>query len=533
MGINAEPGPEEASGFTRPESGPGGASQPVAPYLRAVRRHWILVLVLTLVTGALATAAVALSGYSYQATSTVLITALPVDPNYLGLGVVIETGDPTRTIQTAAALLQSDRAAAATADKLGSGWTMASVQKAINVAAVGQTDVLGITGTASSPAEAARLTNTYANTSLAIHSQEVQRNIASRVAGLQAQIDALPPKSATTPSQAASLSADVTTLQALRTSGTDPTLRISQQAQRPTSHSGASIYVVAILGLLGGFALASVAALGIDFFSRPVKDEDELESLFPAPVLATIPKVSNGHGEPLSPWMFPPIAFEQVRLLRVQLDLAGRSPVIMVTSAGAGDGKTTIAAALAAAFAEGGGDVIVMDLDFRKPGLARVLGLDPEETQYGSRPSGVLMPVPNLPGVKLLPVPSGGDATLDEIVLRLPILLAQARRSAACVILDTAPVGQVSESLRISTMAESIIFVARPGRTDRQLLIRSRDLLARSGAHTTGVVLVGTPMPAGYEAYYSYGNAGNGLFGSGSNVNPSLPDAKTTTTEEA
>lgn len=530
MALSAEPGPEGPPRLSLPEAGPGAAAQPVAPYLRAVRRHWILVAALTLLTGVLAAATVSLAGYSYQGTASLLITALPVDPNYLGLGVVIDTGDPTRTVQTAAALLETQQAAAATAAKLGNGWTAARVQKAINVAAVGQTDVLGITGTASSPAEAARLTNIYAVQSLLVHGETVQRNIAARVAGLQAQIAALPPKSPTTPAQSGALSSDVATLQALRTSGTDPTLRISQLAQPPTSHSGASIYVVALLGLLGGFALASVAALGLDFFSRPVKDEEELEALFPAPVLATIPKVSHTDGEALSPWLFPPVAFEQVRLLRVQLDLAAQSPVIMVTSAGAGDGKTTVAAALAAAFAEGGGEVIVMDLDFRKPDLARVLGLD---TQQKPSRSGVLIPVPELPRVKFLPVPAGGDATPDEIVLRLPMLLAQAQRSAACVILDTAPVGQVSESLRISRMAENVIFVARPGRTDRQLLVRSRDLLTRSGVQTTGVVLVGATMPSGYEAYYSYaGGTTNGVFGSGSNLNIGTPAARTTARED-
>jgi Mrp family chromosome partitioning ATPase/capsular polysaccharide biosynthesis protein len=457
-------------------------------------------------TAAVALITVSLSGYSYKATATVLITSLPADPNYLGLGVVVTTGDPTRTVQTAAALLESDQAAASTAAQLGQGWTAAQVQKAITIASVGQTDVLGITGTASSPVQATQLTDKYAITSLEVHGLAVQQSIAVRVAGLQAEIASLPPKSPNTASQSAALSSDLAILEALKTTGTDPTLKISQLARQPTSHSGASRSVILLLGLLGGFALASVAALGIDFFGRRVKDEDELETLFPVPVLASIPKISLPDGDRLPPWMFTPSAFEQVRLLRVQLAMAVQRPVIMITSAGAGDGKTTLVAALAAAFAEGGGDAIVMDLDFRKPSLAGVLGLDPD-TQYtagADGASGVLVPAPGLPRVKLLPVPIGGDPTPDEIIGRLPGLIAQARRAADCVILDTAPVTQVSESLRISTMAESVIFVARPGQTDRELLVRAWDLLARSGAHPAGVVLVGTSTPGGHDAYYSY-----------------------------
>lgn len=503
MGINAQRGGSRLPDLG--ENGNGGSGpqqQAISPYLRAVRRHWIVVLALTLVAGVVAAVTVERSGYTYKATANVLVTPLPENPSYLDLGVVLDTGDPTRTVQTAAALVNTAQAASATATKLGGGWTTDSVQKAITVDSLGQTNVLAITGSASSASQAAQLTNTYANTALSLEGDVVQRNIAAQIAKLQAEIASLPRGAATTQSQSASLSAQLGALDSLRSSGGDPTLSVSQAAPTPSSPSGTSHALIVLLALLGGFAVASVAVLGIDFFGRPVRDQDEVEALFPLPVLASIPKVSHRGRNPLSPWMFPPVAFEQVRMLRAQLDLAVLSPVIMVTSADAGDGKTTLVAALAAAFAEGG-DVIVVDLDLHRPSLARTLGV----VQPHDETPGPLIPVPNLPRVKFLPLPHPGELTADELMGRLPILLAQAQRAATCVILDTAPIGQISDSLRVVGLSEAVVFVARPGHTDRRLLVRARDLLkrslARSGTRALGLVLIGQPAPGRYGYYAS------------------------------
>ncbi|HWE32962.1 MAG TPA: hypothetical protein VG410_05710 [Solirubrobacteraceae bacterium] len=504
MGINAQRG-----GSRLPDFGDNGSSssgpqqQAISPYIRAVRRHWIVVLALTLVAGAVAAVTVQRSGYTYKATANVLVTPLPENPSYLDLGAVLDTGDPTRTVQTAAALVDTAQAASATAAKLGAGWTTNAVQKAITVDALGQTNVLAVTGSGSSASQAAQLTNTYTTTALDLEGAAVQRNIAAEIAKLQAEIASLPrAAAATTQSQSASLSAELGALDSLRSSGGDPTLSVSQAATVPASPSGTSHTLIVLLALLGGFAVASVAVLGIDFFGRPVRDQDEVEALFPLPVLASIPKVSHRGRQPLSPWMFPPVAFEQVRMLRAQLDLAVLSPVIMVTSADAGDGKTTLVAALAAAFAEGG-DVIVVDLDLHRPSLATTLGV----VQPHDETPGPLIPVPNLPRVKFLPLPPPGELTADELMTRLPILLAQAQRAAACVILDTAPIGQISDSLRVVGLSEAVVFVARPGHTDRRLLVRARDLLKRSlprsGARAVGLVLVGQSAPGRYDYYPS------------------------------
>jgi Mrp family chromosome partitioning ATPase len=491
------------------------APQAVGPYLRAIRRHLRFVIGVTVLAVAVAAVTVLRAGRTYQASASVLVSPIPqADTSYtafVGLGVILDTGDPARTLQTALALINTDQSAAATAQAMGPGWTPQRVQKAVTVTPLGQSNVLAITASGSSASEAANLANAYANSATALRGSIVQHNISQQLAGLEARAGALRPGAPGTLPQLADLSTRIAELRTAKAHGGDPTLSFSQSAVAPTSPAGTSRVLILLLSLIGGFALASVAALGLEFFSRPVRDAEELSAVFPLPVLATIPRIRHRGDEPLSPWLLSPPVFEQVRMLRVQLELgsSGDSSVIMVTSASSGDGKTTLAAALAAAFSESGRDVILMDLDLRKPSLARVLSLETP------RNAVTPLPVPSLPRVKLLTLPVA--SSLDDLMDRLPAILAEARRAVRFVIVDTAPVGEVSETLRIAAMCDSVVFAARLRHTDRRRLATARDLLSRAGSVPAGLVVVGGPGEASDGGYYSYADVGMhwGPFGNG------------------
>ncbi len=74
---------------------------------------------------------------------------------------------------------------------------------------------------------------------------------------------------------------------------------------------------------------------------------------------------------------------------------------------------------------------------------------------------------------------------------------------ASCVIIDTPPVGEVSEALRIAPICDEVLFVARPRHTDRRRLILARELLERADAQMAGMVLVGREagLPGGRYGY--------------------------------
>jgi polysaccharide biosynthesis transport protein len=482
--------------------------QALGPYIRAVRRNWLLVAAITLLTGVVAVVTVLRSEANYQASATVLVSPLEQsDENFIDTGVVLSAGEPTRTIQTAAALVNSFPAARLTAAAMGRGWTTADVQSAVSVTPLGQSDILDVTAQASSGALARTLANTFATTAVSYRASVVQHNISAQLSELNSRLSQISGSGVGGANLAQQLATRIAALRAAQVGGGDPTLAVNGLASAPGSPTGASHLLIVLLALLGGFAIGSVAALGVDFFNRRVRDLDEVESLLPAPVLAAVPQVGMTARGNLRPGAFPPGAFEQVRMLRVQLSNRKGAPVIMLTSAGSGDGKTTLASALAAAFAETGEQVILMDLDLRKPDVARLLGLkQPRAVDLAeSTLDELLVEVPDLPNVRVLPAPRGDLAMFSMLLGRLPALLDEAESKSGHVIIDAAPVGVASESLEIAKICDQVVVAVRPGHTDRQRLILARDLLTRANAPVVGVVVVAHSTAKADDVYDYYG----------------------------
>jgi Mrp family chromosome partitioning ATPase/capsular polysaccharide biosynthesis protein len=493
----------------------GGASgQALGPYLRAIRRHWLLVLAITVVTAAVAMLTFLRSEPTYQASAAVLISPLPQgDADFVNTGVVLETGEPPRTVQTAAALIDSAPAAQHTAEKMGLGWTESRVQNAISVSPRGESYVLEITAQASTAAQAAKLANNFAAAAVAYRGTVVTHNIDSQLQELNKRLSSISSSGSPNPSLASQLSARIAALSAAQAGGADPTLAVIGLAT-PGSPTGASRLLIALLSLIGGFAIASVAALAVDFFNRRIGDLDELETLFSVPVLATVPKIGGVRSSDfLLPKAFPPTVFEQVRILRVQLAQRERARVVMLTSSDAGDGKTTIATALAAAFAETGETVILIDFDLRKPDIARLLEIE-RPFQIGAMDGPLdelLVEVPDLPGVRVLPATHNDASEFPALLARLPKLLDEAEAQADHVIIDAAPVGFASETLQVARTCDQVVIAVRPGRTDRHRLVMARDLLTRAGAPVVGLVVTQSTVRTDAYGYgYGYGLAPGG-----------------------
>jgi Mrp family chromosome partitioning ATPase/capsular polysaccharide biosynthesis protein len=492
----------------------GSAGQAVGPYLRAVLRHWRLVVLVTLLAVAVAVATLTRISPTYDASASILVTPLPQGgSSFVGIATVVETGDPARNVQTAAALIDTPESASLAAHELGKGWTPAQVLSAVSVTPLGASEVLAVTAQASTADEAARVANAFARGAIASRASVVQHQIAIVLASLDARLAQLPPASA----EAQALAATISQLRAIRGSGREPTMSVSQTALPPGGPSGTPRWLIILLAMVGGFALGSIAALGVEAFRPSVRDREDAVSLYPLPVLATVPRINGSYRRRgAAPWTFTPVAFEQMRMVRDQLAISIPNPVILLTSAGPGDGKTTVAAALAAAFAERDEEVILIDLDLRKPDLSTLLDIRPNHRDPGS--AGVLLqdalvPVPRLPGVKVLPAPVGDVATFEILIRRLPDVLARARQMAGCVIVDSAPVGVVSEALRIARHCDQVLFVIRRQHTRRREVSLARELLERTDAPVAGMVLVGEdPGNQGRGYGYGYTTTPNGII---------------------
>jgi Mrp family chromosome partitioning ATPase len=489
---------------------PGGDRDgALGTYLRAIRSHLVLVAALTLAAVLAALAWSQLHTKHYEASAQMLVNPLPSDDSaFLGLPFVRETGDPPRTLQTAATLIDSPGAASLTARRLGPRWNLRRVQQTVTVSPQGQSSIVDVTATADSANQAARAANTYVHSVLDSRRAMLRPLIDRAVTTTRAQLSHLPVGS---PS-AAALADRVRQLENVRDN--DPTLSISQEASPPVASSGISPALVVILALIGGLAVGMVAALAVDLVRpRRLADEEELLSLYRLPVLSRIPVLPRKLRKQTStsPLAIPPMVREGFRTLQVQLELQpGRHRSILVTSASSADGKTTSAVNFALELVGAGQKVILMDLDLRKPDIGRVLEVSPrlrldELLDPATRLESALVDMPGVSGLRVLPVTQGdGFQALERLSARLPELLEEGLAMADYVIMDTAPVGEVSDALKMTAGVDDVLVVARLGNTRRANLELMRDLLERTRHTPSGMVVIGT-SPRLVSSYYYYG----------------------------
>src|SRR4030081_632424 len=189
-------------------------------------------------------------------------------------------------------------------------------------------------------------------------------------------------------------------------------------------------------------------------------------------------------------------AAEAYRSLAANLQFAyadRQMQTIGITSAAAGEGKSTTVANLAIALAEGGRRVIVIAADLRRPSLHTLFGVDRQEglsnLLVGEQ---TLLPLidTGAPGVRLLasgPVPANPWDVLAS--RRFDQALALARAQADFVLVDTAPAGALADAAVLAPRLDGMLLVVSAGRTKRDLARRAREQLERVNANLLGVVL--------------------------------------------
>jgi Mrp family chromosome partitioning ATPase len=219
----------------------------------------------------------------------------------------------------------------------------------------------------------------------------------------------------------------------------------------------------------------------------------------------------------------PPRIREAFRTLQIQLQPSSSAEAggasmgdggraIMFTSPSPRDGKTSSAVDFALVLAAADLKVVLLDFDLRKPDIAERLGAHTDYLDFFRSNAGldeVLAQSRSMPGLRVLSAHTQADATplLEAVSRRLPELLREARELADYVIVDTPPLGQVSDALRAAAMVDDIVLVARPGNTDRIELTHTRELLDRMGHTPTGLLLIGESGAGDAYANYGYNSA--------------------------
>ncbi len=481
----------------------GAREGALAPYLRAIQAHRIVFVVVVLATVAAAAFWAATSTKEYSASAEILVTPLPQDnQSFLGFDLLRDSGDPTRTVQTAAALIETREAAIEAAKTLSDGRTDQQLLNSVSVQPEGESNVLDVTATADSPAAAARTANAFAVAALAIRRKALEKQVVT-------EIDRLESGGAVSPETERRISA----LNTLHEHG-DPTLALAQRATPSNSPVGASAALVIALAVLAGLALGTGAAVVLELTARKIRDEEEAVQLYPLPILARVPVISRAtrRKQAAGTWAMPPSIREPFRTLLTQIQREGDHHVVMFTSGSTGDGKTTSSINLAMTMALGGHSTILIDTDLRKPGIANALGISSGQATRGQLDGSTsiersLVAVPGVEGLRVLSPTTAeteDEALIERFSEQLPSILEQASKLARFVVIDTPPLGEISDALRISPHIDEIVIVVYPGNTNRANFEIMRDLLDRSGDAPAGLLVIGDRTGAS-TTYYGYG----------------------------
>lgn len=283
----------------------------------------------------------------------------------------------------------------------------------------------------------------------------------------------------------------------------------------PPTDTTNRLLIGALLGLLFGAALALV----VEHLDSRIRSREQAERALQLPVLAEIPSLpwaARGHPTVLSATSPGSAIAEAYRALRSAVLLlrpGGTDPrrrpdaatpaVILVTSPRAGDGKTSTVANLAAVMAESGRTVLVLSLDFRNPRIHDYLdtpnGTGLSDLLSADRPEDLPNIVRDTPFAGVRMATSGQETSHPGALLAgAGPLLAEARKLADVVLIDTAPLLAVSDAIDLSAHVDAVLVVSRANRTSTAHAHSTHRLLSRLGVPALGAVLVGTARTGTY-----------------------------------
>lgn len=268
------------------------------------------------------------------------------------------------------------------------------------------------------------------------------------------------------------------------------------------------------LGLAAGLVLGIAIALLREAIDRTIRDTDELERISGLSAVGTVPRGLPKQPLPVNtrPRSARAEAYRQIRTTLLNAESQPRS--IAITSASAGEGKTSVAANLAAVFSRAGHRIALVDADLRRPRVAAVMevrakpGLSDVLARRVSLEEALII----LDDGRLAVLPSGtipanpsealGGAVMGTVLERL-------KRDYEYVFIDTPPVLPVTDALVVAPMVDGVVLVTRLGRTTRERVRRAQAAIRRVNATIFGVVPNQAGKGADRDYRYGYKYAGS------------------------
>lgn len=268
---------------------------------------------------------------------------------------------------------------------------------------------------------------------------------------------------------------------------------------------------MAIAGVLGVMVGVFISFF-MEFLDNTIKTPDDIERHINLPILGAIPLADKKRSglitmeDPKSP------ISESFRTLRTNIQFSSidrEVKVITVTSSGPSEGKSTVSANFAISLAQNGKKVLLMECDLRKPmmhklfdisnsrGLTNILMGERDISALAHKCEGI----DNLNIIFSGPLPPNPAELLGSNGMKK--LVENLKEEYDMIILDSPPVGLVTDSAILSTITDGTLLVAAVGETDTNAMKGAKELLEKVQANLMGVIL--NKIPINNRSYYAYG----------------------------
>jgi capsular exopolysaccharide synthesis family protein len=489
-----------------------------------LRRRLPLVLVCVVIVAGAAYAFSKRETKKYTASASLSFDNNPLSEQIAGLSTGGATSGSGLLAQEAnnVELVRAGDTAVKTAALIDHGLTPARVIESVSVSGQGESSVVVVSATTTSPLLSAKIANTYVRQFVQERQRAYVRYLKSALAIVHKQLAALSAQQRVGPDglELQNRAQSLGLLSELKVGS----VQMGAQALVPSSPSSPKTSRNVALGLIVGLLIGLALALALERFDWRIRSPEELESIYRLPLLGAVPQ-SAAIGRAGGRSALPPAEAEQFSLIRARLrffNVDRQLCTVMIASAEPGEGKTVIARRLAEAAARAGSRVLLVEADLRQPRLGRLLeiengpgladvvigatpiehairttSVDPAAAEGGARTLDVLLAgavSPPNPGELL------ESGTVDTV-------LEWAKSTYDLVVLDTPPLTVVSDAFPLLTKVDGIVIVSRVGRSRRHAAERLHQGLLSSGVALLGIIANGSKSDG--PSMYAY-QSGNG-----------------------
>lgn len=297
-------------------------------------------------------------------------------------------------------------------------------------------------------------------------------------------------------------------------------VEIIETAISPEEGHSSKLALISV-GVLAGLLFSNLTVIVLELRDRTIKSIAEVKKKLPYKVLGVIPQIDGYQQQGVLVQEEPDsYVSELYRMLQANLKFMTnqRSPkVILITSSVPGEGKSTVTANLAAAIAQLGRHVLLIDGDLRKPSQStiwkarEIIGLEELIREQKPLANAVYQPMAKLDLLLSKTGVLNPLAILDSP--EMGELIAQGRKTYDLVLIDAPPLPVTADVLTLSKMVDGIIFISRLGVVEHESAELAQETLTSIEPNILGMVINGVKNKE-FEQYSYSSRYGNRYFNS-------------------